>query len=109
MFEAKVGKALGGGWDYESERLPYTLENNYVPDYSRGQVIVEAKGRFTGADRRKMLRVKEAHPARDIRLCFMRDNKLYKGSKTTYTQWAAKHGFKCSVFPKLPVTKEELQ
>lgn len=109
-FEAKVRAALGAAWDYESEQLPYTLENRYWPDFTHKttKVIIEAKGRFTGADRRKMLRVREAHPERDIRLCFMRDNKLNKKSATTYTAWATKNGFKSTVFPTLPITPKEV-
>lgn len=108
-FEARVGEALGAGWDYEREKLPYTLANNYIPDYSRrrdanaGGTIVEAKGRFTGPDRRKMLAVKAAHPNWDIRLVFMRNNPLYAGAASRYLDWAAKHGFPATVFPELPV------
>ena len=113
-FEARVEVALlnltGGKVEYEITAIPYTLESNYWPDFQVPYAIyVEAKGRFTGPDRRKMLAVKKAHPEKDIRLCFMRNNPLYKGSKTTYLQWAAKHGFKATVFPTLPVTKKELK
>lgn len=103
-------EALGPTWGYECERLAYVLENNYWPDFTHKatKIIVEAKGRFTGADRRKMLKVKEGHPNRDIRICFMRDNKLNKKSATTYTAWATKNGFKSSVFPILPLTAKEV-
>lgn len=109
-FESKVRWALGSNWDYESEKLPYVLQNNYIPDFTHQtkRIIVEAKGRFTGADRRKMLKVKEAHPERDIRICFMRNNKLNKKSATTYLAWAAKNGFKATVFPTLPLTTQEV-
>lgn len=105
-FEVKVSNALGRGWAYEGIKLPYVLENNYHPDFPSTKIrglYIEAKGKFTGADRRKMLAVKERHANCDIRIVFMRDNKLNKASKTTYTMWAAKHGFPCSVFPKLPI------
>lgn len=109
-FEAKVGEALGAAWDYEGESLAYVLENNYWPDYThkKSKIIVEAKGRFTGADRRKMLKVKATHPGRDIRLVFMRNNTLNKGSKTTYMDWARKHGFRATVFPDLPLDHREV-
>lgn len=109
-FEVKVAKVLGARWEYEPVKLPYVLENNYHPDFAKisptGAIkatFIEAKGKFTGADRRKMVAVKKAHPDTDIRIVFMRDNKLSKASKTTYTMWASKHGFPCSVFPKLPI------
>jgi hypothetical protein len=58
-------------------------------------VIVEAKGVLTPEDRRKMLAVKAAHPARDIRFCFMRAAaKLSRRpGALTYAQWADRHGF----------------
>lgn len=104
-FEVKVSNALGKAWAYETEKLPYVLENNYRPDFISvaSGIIVEAKGRFTGADRRKMLAVQKAHPRRSIRLVFMRDNPLYKGSKSRYSDWAKKHGFPFSIFPRLPI------
>jgi len=112
-FEVKVSNALGKGWNYEARKLPYVLENNYNPDFTNGAgwpddywrdvIVVEAKGRFTGADRRKMLAVKKAHPDVDIRFVFMRDNPLYKGSKSRYSDWSKKHGFPFSIFPRLPI------
>ena len=39
--------------------------------------------------------IKEQHPDIEIRFVFSNENaKLYKGSKTSYSQWAEKHGFK---------------
>ena len=91
-------------FNYESTRLRYTLEHTYKPDFIlHNGIIIEAKGRFTGADRTKMRAVKEAHPDLDIRFIFQRDNRLSKTSKTTYTGWAAKHGFPSCVFPNIPI------
>lgn len=57
-------------------------------------IIVEAKGRLTDHDRKKMVLVKEQNPEFDIRFVFSRpNNPIYKGSKTTYAAWADKHGF----------------
>lgn len=107
-FEARVSDALGPTWDYEKEVLPYTLNNRYIPDFTRATTLVEAKGRFTGTDRRKMLAAKAANPKWDFRIVFMRNNPIYKGSKTTYMDWAAKHGFRASVFPELPLASTEV-
>lgn len=67
----------------------------YTPDFTLpNKVILEAKGRMTGRDRKKMLLVKEQHPDRDIRFVFMYPkNKLSAKSNTRYWQWAEKHGF----------------
>lgn len=71
----------------------------YTPDFflHSGTLIIETKGRFTAADRRKMLAVKESHPDLNIKMLFMRDNKIHKRSTTTYTQWCADNGYDCAV------------
>lgn len=57
-------------------------------------LIVETKGRFTAADRKKHLLIKEQHPGYDIRFLFQRSaSRLSKKSKTTYADWCRKHGF----------------
>lgn len=69
----------------------------YLADFSfpKFSFLIEAKGRFTSRDRTKMLAVKaEGH---DVRLVFMRDNKLRPQSSTRYSDWARKHGFAYSV------------
>jgi len=73
-----------------------------VYDKYGNKIYIEAKGRFTSSDRTKMLRVKELHPDKDIRLVFMQDNYLTKRKIKRYTEWATDNGFINSVFPKLP-------
>lgn len=102
-LEVRVSEALGRTWAYEARKLPYTLSNTYTPDFSKGLVSLEVKGRFTGTDRRKMLAVKVAHPDLDIRLILMRDNPLYKGAKSRYSDWCKKHEFPFSIYPRLPI------
>lgn len=102
LFEGRVAAGLtaeGADWEYEPVRLLYTVERTYTPDFEVTRrdgftFYVEAKGHFTSADRTKLLAVREANPGVDIRLVFQRaDNRLSKRSKTTYAQWADKHGF----------------
>ena len=57
-------------------------------------IIVETKGRFVPADRRKHLKVKEQYPKLDIRFVFTNSKtKINKGSKTSYSDWCKRHGF----------------
>lgn len=112
-FEAKVAKHLKDKkvkFDYESEVLSYTIpesKHRYTPDFTLPNgVVVEAKGRFTPADRKKMSLVKEQNPDRDIRLIFMVDNTLTKVSKTKYSDWATKRGFICHVSRVGEIPKE---
>lgn len=96
-FEAKLAPAfLAAGARYEAIKLQYQLDRTYTPDWVLfdGERVVEIKGYFPSEDRAKMRAVKAAHPDLDIRLVFLNANtKLSKKSKTTYGEWATKHGF----------------
>ncbi len=100
-----------GEFGYETLKLPYITpveRHTYTPDFVGGNelFIVEAKGRLTIADRKKMLLVREQYPNKEFYLVFGNANeKLYKGSKTTYGQWATKHGFEWCSFYKSGIPK----
>ena len=66
----------------------------YTPDFVLNNgIIIESKGLFTAADRRKHLAIQKQHPKLDIRFIFENcKRKLRKGSKTTYGDWCDKHG-----------------
>lgn len=101
-FELKIAKDLEKRkvkFEYESSKLAYMVPERralYCPDFILDTgIIIEAKGRLTASDRKKMVLVKLANPTLDIRFIFMRaNNPIRKGSKTTYAIWAEKHGFK---------------
>jgi hypothetical protein len=58
-------------------------------------IFIESKGLFDNEDRRKHQEIRKQHPELDIRLVFSNAQaKLYKGSKTRYSGWCEKHGFK---------------
>ena len=82
--------------EYESLKLPYVIEHVYNPDFILGNgIIIEAKGRFrTSAEPAKMKAVKQHHPDLDIRFVFMDAHQKLPGQKSTYAQWAERHGFK---------------
>lgn len=84
--------------EYETLHLKYTRPQTYTPDFIlKNGIIIEAKGRFLSSDRTKHLLVKAQHPDLDIRFLFSRDQPLSKGSKTFYSDWCNKHGFKYHV------------
>lgn len=91
-------------FEYETLKLPYTIEAVYTPDFVLPNgVVLEAKGWFKPEDRRKMLAVKKANPDIDIRLVFENpNNPINKGSKTTYAAWADKHGFPWAAATSIP-------
>jgi len=68
----------------------------YTPDFVlHNGIIVETKGRFTAADRRKHLEIKRQYSnEHDIRFVFSNSRaKLYKGAKSSYGDWCTKNGF----------------
>ena len=84
---------------YEYEKLKIAWEDlayiTYTPDFVLcNGIIIETKGMFTAADRRKHLAVKKQHPNLDIRFVFENSRrKLRKGAKSTYGQWCIKYDF----------------
>ena len=99
-LEERVSKELeeaGVKYEYETQKIKYRVEEDrtYTPDFILPNgIIVETKGRFTVADRKKHLLIQKQYPKHDIRFVFQNSRaKLYKGAKTTYAQWCDKHGF----------------
>jgi hypothetical protein len=90
-------KERGIGFTYEEEKIKWldSKVRTYTPDFvlSNG-IIIETKGRFVSADRRKHKEVKKQYPDLDIRFVFSNSRaKLYKGAKASYGEWCDKHGF----------------
>ncbi len=94
-LEHEVVKALqrdGVSFEYETIKLSYIkpeTHHTYTPDIILPSgIIVEVKGRWDLAERKKMLLVIDQNPELDIRMCFQRANtKLRKGGKMTYGEW----------------------
>lgn len=81
---------------YETEALEYSVPGKYIPDFivefkDGRKLYIESKGYFRYVDQVKMLAVKQAHPDLDIRMLFMRDQKLSRTSKMRYSDWCVKH------------------
>ena len=94
---------LGVKFGYEDMVLKYTkpeTHHKYTPDLTFKKLdgelmIVELKGRFTLEDRKKHLWIKDQYPDLDLRFCFCNSRqKLVKGGKVTYGEWAERNGFK---------------
>ncbi len=90
-------KSLSVPFKYEEFKIKYEVHENrtYTPDFELPNgIIVESKGRFVAADRKKHLLVKKQHPELDIRFVFSNSKaKINKGSKTTYGDWCDKNGY----------------
>jgi len=87
------------GVDFEYEKLKVRWQlleyKTYITDFKLPNgIIIESKGRFVAADRKKHLKIKDQHPFLDIRFVFSNSKaKLNKGAKSTYGDWCDKHGF----------------
>ncbi len=84
---------------YESVKLPYVIPAShhiYTPDFPVCKsIVIETKGRWVLEDRQKMLLMIEQHPEIEFRMVFYNANqKIKKGSKTTYGMWCDKHNIK---------------
>jgi len=119
-LEDRVAKELDDAdieYEYESIQLEYDecLRKNlarcgdcgsknllrtgwYTPDFVLANgLVIESKGYFDAADRRKMLAVIEHHPDLTIVMLFERDNKIRKNSKNRYSDWCLKNGIDYSI------------
>ena len=107
-LEEKVAdllEGLGVSYEYEPEKLSYTIEHNYTPDFVLPNYIyLETKGYWDPADRRKVLAVKRDNPDVDLRMVFQSPfNTISKKSKTTYAQWCEKHDIPWTSFHNIPL------
>ena len=102
---ANLLEGLGVSFQYESEKLSYTIEHNYTPDFVLpNYVYLEAKGYWDAADRRKVLAVKRDNPDIDLRMVFQSPyNTISKKSKTTYAQWCEKHDIPSTSYHDIPL------
>lgn len=90
-------KSLGEPVHYETFKVKYVVPqtvHSYTVDFRlRNGILVETKGIWDATDRAKHLFVRTQYPELDIRLVFTRaSSPIYKGSPTSYADWAEKHG-----------------
>jgi hypothetical protein len=99
-FEHKVSEQLTERkikFGYEDTVIEYTIperKSKYTVDFTLPNgILVETKGRWVAADRKKHMLIKKQQPELDIRLVFQSaKSKISKGSKTTYADYCDKHG-----------------
>ena len=96
---------LGISYEYESEKVSYTIQHNYTPDFVLpNHTYLEAKGYWDAADRRKILAVKKDNPDMDLRMVFQSPyNTISKKSKTTYAMWCEKHDIPWTSYHDIPL------
>ena len=102
---ANLLEGLGVSYEYESTRVCYTIQHHYTPDFVLpNHVLLETKGYWDPADRRKILAVKKDNPYLDLRMVFQSPyNKINKKSKTTYAMWCEKHDIPWTSYHNIPL------
>ncbi len=92
-------------YEYESSKVPYTIQHHYCPDFILpNHVHLETKGYWDAKDRRKILAVKKDNPDLDLRMVFQSPyNKISKSSKTTYAKWCERHSIPWCTFHSIPL------
>ena len=73
------------------------IKKTYTPDFpiQNTQLVIETKGAFNSADRKKMKTIKAQNPNLDIRFIFSNSRaRISKKSKTTYGMWCERYGYK---------------
>ena len=83
---------------YEGMKITYfqpAIKKTYKPDFPiTKSFIVETKGAFNSADRKKMKLIKKQNPKLDIRFIFSNSKtKIGKKSQTTYGKWCELNSF----------------
>jgi hypothetical protein len=104
MGEVKFAADLekrGIKYKYEATTVEYQHKpQKYTPDFDlelKGIPHVEYKGKLDYETRKKLLAIRNSNPDMEIILVFEKaNNKIRKGSKITYGQWAESKGFKWS-------------
>ena len=93
-------------YEYEKKKIPYVIQHNYTPDFVLpNNVILQCKGYWEPADRRKIKQVKKDNPDLDLRMVFQAPyNTISRKSKTTYAQWCEKLNIPWTSFKNIPLS-----
>ena len=112
-FEKTIADSLAKKkikFEYEKDSIRFIEPESkhiYKPDFKLPNgIYIETKGKWDSDSRKKMALVKAQHPELDIRILFMRDQPIRKGSNTMYSDVCKKLGY---VYAFKEVPKEWLK
>lgn len=88
-------------FSYETDHCKYQYDpQKYIVDFTipisaHEKIFIEYKGKLDSPTRKKMRAIKKSNPDMDLRIVFEKpNNKLYRGAKMRYWEWAERWGFK---------------
>jgi len=94
-LEALVRSKLDSKWKYEPFTVPYIVHRKYIPDFVRGNELIEVKGYFRVGDTQKYKAVRDSLPSKQKLIFVLADHrkKIRKGAKMNMGEWCDKEGF----------------
>ena len=106
-WEYELHSGILDGWSFHTDKVPYTVEHNYHPDFIREvegkKILLEAKGRFWDyAEFSKYIWISKTLPD-DTELVFLFANpsapmpqakRRKDGTKRSHGEWASANNFR---------------
>ena len=106
-WEYELHSGILDGWSFHTDKVPYTVEHNYHPDFIRElegkNILLEAKGRFWDyAEFSKYIWISKTLPE-DTELVFLFANpsapmpqakRRKDGTKRSHGEWASANNFR---------------
>ena len=106
-WEYELHSGILDGWSFHTDKVPYTVEHNYHPDFIRKvegkKILLEAKGRFWDyAEFSKYIWISKTLPE-DTELVFLFANpsapmpqakRRKDGTKRSHGEWASANDFR---------------
>lgn len=102
-WEGKLRDTIFKDLDWQGEKVDYIIPHKYTPDFVKGNILIETKGRFRdSAEARKYKHIREALDDMGKALVFVfykpetpmpHAKKRKDGTKQTHAEWADKNGF----------------
>jgi len=106
-FEAAVAEKLTKDWKYEPYGVPYIVKKKYIPDFVRGNYLIECKGYFRVGDTQKYKAVRDSLVTQElIFILYNEKKKVRKGAKLNMSEWCDKEGFKWFTLDTIKELKE---
>lgn len=110
-WEYTLHQDLLKDWEHHANHIEYIIKKKYEPDFVKGNIILEAKGRFWDhAEYSKYVWIRESLPdTMELVFLFQKPfspmpgaTKRKNGTKRTHAEWAEANNFKWYTEETLP-------